>query len=106
MPNMLDLFNYAPVIEQAAQQNNIPTQRLQSLINVESGGNANATSPKGARGFFQVMPETAANPGFGVAPFDPNDPVQNIRGGAAYYAALARHNGGDWSKADAAYNAG
>lgn len=35
---------------------------------MESGGDTSAVSPKGAQGAMQVMPDTAANPGFGVRP--------------------------------------
>lgn len=35
---------------------------------MESGGDTSAVSPKGAQGAMQVMPDTSANPGFGVRP--------------------------------------
>ena len=35
---------------------------------MESGGDTSAVSPKGAQGAMQVMPDTAANPGYGVRP--------------------------------------
>ena len=46
-----------------------------------------ATSPKGARGRFQFMPETAAR--FGVT--DPTDPYQAARGAADYLQANTRY---------------
>lgn len=55
-----------------------PTNDLMnSLMNVESGGNPNALSPKGAAGLYQIMPDTARDPGFGVKPlqgWDGKDP--------------------------------
>lgn len=50
---------------------------MSSLMNVESGGNPNALSPKGAAGLYQIMPDTARDPGFGVKPlqgWDGKDP--------------------------------
>lgn len=35
---------------------------------MESGGDTGAVSPKGAQGAMQVMPDTSADPGFGVRP--------------------------------------
>lgn len=45
-------------IEQLRQKFKVPRVLVQKMVNQESGGNTNALSPKGARGQFQVMPET------------------------------------------------
>lgn len=76
-----------------------------NLIQAESGGNPNAVSPSGARGLTQVMPATAANPGFGVKPMQNNSPEEQIRFGNDYLNAMQqRYN--DPRLAAAAYNAG
>lgn len=67
----------------------------------ESGGNARAVSPKGARGPMQLMPGTAKDLGV-----DPDDPYQNITGGVTYYRQQLDRYGGDERRALAAYNAG
>jgi hypothetical protein len=74
-------------------------------VGVESGGNANAVSSAGAVGLAQVLPSTAANPGFGVAPFDPYQSTSNLSGAAQYLSALYGHFG-NWFDALRAYNAG
>lgn len=51
---------------------------------------------------MQLMPATAAE--LGVT--DPYDPVQNVRGGAAYLHRLLERFAGDVPLALAAYNAG
>ncbi|MFQ5701673.1 MAG: transglycosylase SLT domain-containing protein, partial [Acidobacteriota bacterium] len=48
-----------------------------AVISVESGFDAMAVSPKGARGLMQLMPSTARE--YGVS--DIHDPAQNIEGG-------------------------
>ena len=57
----------------------------------------------------QIMPATAANPGFGVQPATPEEiatPEGNAAFGQRYYQGLLQHFGGDQAKATAAYNAG
>lgn len=83
--------------------NGQPTpQLLDAVQRVESGGNPNALSPKGAEGAYQLMPATAAS----VGVTNPNDPAQARAGAAKYLAQLYQQFGGDANKAIAAYNAG
>jgi hypothetical protein len=64
------------------------------------------TSSKGAMFAGQVMPATAANPGFGIKPAANQTPEEYNRVGREYYQALLKQFGGDEQKAVAAYNAG
>jgi hypothetical protein len=69
------------------------------------------TSAKGAQGEMQVMPDTQANPGFGVRPaaLGPDGkptPDEIARVGVDYIAAMQQRYGGDAAKTLAAYNAG
>ncbi len=73
-----------------------------SIIATESNFDANAISPKDARGLMQLMPATAAR--FGVRNI--MDPVQNVRGGMAYLRWLMAYFEGDLRLVSAAYNAG
>lgn len=93
-------------ITDAANEAGIRPELVHAVVSQESGGRNDAVSPKGATGLMQVMPATAAKPGYGVQPFDPKDPDQNLKGGTAYLKALIDHFGGDEQKALAAYNAG
>lgn len=73
----------------------------------ESGGNPFAVSPKGARGPMQIMPDTAAAPGFGMAPLPPNaTPEQNRAFGQEYMRRITEQVGGDPRLGLAAYNWG
>jgi soluble lytic murein transglycosylase-like protein len=63
-------------------------------------------SSAGARFAMQVLPSTARDPGFGLRPANPNDPVEMNRLGRQYRATMERRYGGDLAKMWAAYNAG
>jgi len=87
---------------------------LPALRMAESGGNPMAVSPKGAAGSYQIMPATAANPGYGVTPlqgWDGVDPrtapeAEQARFANDYLNAMQKVNGGSQELALAAYNAG
>jgi hypothetical protein len=85
----------------AAQAAGVDPDLFLRLVQQESGFRANAVSPKGALGPAQLMPATARELGV-----DPNDPIQNLQGGARYLADRINEFGGDVSLGLAAYNAG
>jgi len=89
-------------LDTLAQQNGVPPEIAYGVIASESQGNPNAVSPKDAQGSFQVMPATAAQPGYGVAPFDPKSP----QGAMSYMGAMWKKAGGDPAKFAAMWNAG
>jgi hypothetical protein len=93
----MDLRSLIPGI---ASQEGVPAALLAKVINVESGGNPLARSPKGAFGPAQLMPATAKDLGVDI-----NDPADNIRGGARYLKQQMDRFG-DPRLALAAYNAG
>tara|TARA_R100000750_G_scaffold21648_1_gene14229 strand:+ start:433 stop:1047 length:615 start_codon:yes stop_codon:yes gene_type:complete len=91
---------YVDMARIAARKHGIPEDLFLRLVMQESRFNPNAKSHKGAIGLAQLMPGTAALLGV-----NPNDPQQNLEGGARYlkqqYAKF-----GTWRLALAAYNAG
>jgi soluble lytic murein transglycosylase-like protein len=84
----------------AARRHNVPEDLFLRLVQQESGWNPRAVSHKGAIGLAQLMPGTAE-----LLRVDPNDPAQNLDGGARYLRAQYDRFR-DWRLALAAYNAG
>jgi hypothetical protein len=93
--------DYRALVAQQAAQIGLDPALVDRLVTQESKYDPTARSPKGALGIMQLMPDTAK--ALGV---DPNDPVQNIKGGLTYLSSLLKRYGGDTRKAVAAYNAG
>lgn len=93
---------YTDIIKQAAEQYNLPSGLLDSIIRHESNFNKDAVSHAGAQGLMQLMPGTARF--LGVK--DSFDPAQNIRGGARYLRQMLDQFNGNIEHALAAYNAG
>ncbi|CAE6739120.1 Membrane-bound lytic murein transglycosylase F [Paraburkholderia domus] len=91
----------APMINEAAHAADVDSALLMAVIDVESGGNPQAVSPKGATGLMQLMPSTGARHGAS----DLFDPRQNVAAGARYLRRLMLQFG-DLQLALAAYNAG
>lgn len=77
----------------------------QSVMQVESGGNPAAVSPKGAMGTMQTMPGTLTDPGYGVTPARDRSPAEMERVGKDYLQAMLTQYG-DPRLALAAYNWG
>src|SRR4030095_14294950 len=82
--------------------NSIRSDLVRAVVQVESGFNPYAVSPKGALGLMQLMPATAQQ--FGVR--NPFDPLENVRAGVAYLRQLLDRYENDERLALAAYNAG
>jgi hypothetical protein len=84
-------------------------QLIRRMIQQESSGNPNAVSPVGASGLMQIMPGTAADPGFGVTPLPWDqvfDPAANQNFGEDYMQALLGRYGNDQARSLVAYNWG
>lgn len=90
------------LIDAYARVYGLSPQLLHAVIRTESAYNHEAVSRAGAEGLMQLMPGTAAR--YGVK--DSFNPVENVRGGAAYLRDLLDMFGQDLKLALAGYNAG
>jgi len=108
MPSHID--HWQDIIGEAAGRFGIPDAWIRGVMQAESGGRAwlngrPITSPKGAMGLMQVMPDTYRNLrvqyGLGSNAYDPHD---NIFAGAAYLRQMYDRYG--YPSLFAAYNAG
>ena len=101
---------WGPYIREASKRFDVPDMWIRSVMQVESGGNLYlggglVTSPVGAMGLMQVMPETydelRGRYNLGDDPYDPHD---NILAGTAYLREMYDIYGSPGFLA--AYNAG
>jgi soluble lytic murein transglycosylase-like protein len=76
---------FAGFIAEASTRFAIPASWIRAVMQVESGGDERATSPRGAMGLMQLMPgtwvELSVRCSLGLDPYDPRD---NILAGTAY----------------------
>jgi len=93
---------YDDLIDEHARTNSVRPDLVRAVMQVESGFNPTARSPKGALGLMQLMPATIRQ--YGVR--NPFSPEENVRAGVAYLRQLLDRYQDKAAHALAAYNAG
>ena len=93
---------YDDLISEHSRTHGVRADLVRAVMQVESGFNPYARSPKGAMGLMQLMPATARQYGVRNA-FNPNE---NVRAGVAYLRELLDRYQNNEELALAAYNAG
>jgi soluble lytic murein transglycosylase len=109
------LFAYYPLeygdqIRACARETGLPAHLIAGIIRQESAFDPQATSPVGARGLMQLMPQTAREVSRKVGvPYVPDrlyDPDLSVRLGAVYFRELLDRFDGNVELALASYNGG
>lgn len=96
---------YFPIIEPILKQYGVPDD-FKYLAVIESGL-LNVTSPSGAKGFWQFMPDTAKEKGMEVNELvDERYHLEKSTEAACKYLLAAKAKFGSWTMAAASYNGG
>ena len=93
---------YDDLISEHSRTHGVRPDLVRAVMQVESGFNPSARSPKGAMGLMQLMPATAKQ--YGVR--NAFNPAENVRAGVAYLRQLLDRYNDNEELALAAYNAG
>jgi soluble lytic murein transglycosylase-like protein len=93
---------YDDLISEHSRSQGVRADLVRAVMQVESGFNPYARSPKGAMGLMQLMPATAKQ--YGVR--NAFNPTENVRAGVAYLRELLDRYQNNEELALAAYNAG
>ena len=103
-------YHHQVIIEREARSQGVDPLLVAAVIRVESGFEEDATSPAGARGLMQLMPQTARWLAWRAGDPDPtarlDEPEVNIHLGVSYLRYLDKQFAGDLPRVLAAYNAG
>jgi len=103
--NLKKAAKYFPVIEPILAEAGIPTDL--KYIAVAESGLSNATSPAGAKGFWQFMKGTGAEYGLDISSeVDERYHLEKATRAACKYLQKLRDRHGSWTLAAAAYNMG
>lgn len=92
---------YVAKVHELSRRFDLSPSLLEAVVWQESRWREGAVSHAGARGLAQLMPGTAKYLGV-----NPDDPMDNLEGGARYLREQLDRFDGDLEKALAAYNAG
>lgn len=98
--------SFFPIIEPILARHHIPSD-FKYLPLVESALNGLAVSPKGAVGYWQLMPDTARELGLVIRPgYDERHSLIKSTNAACRYLTYLHNRLGSWTLAAAAYNNG
>jgi hypothetical protein len=84
-----NIVTYDTELKAAAKKYGIECTLIKSFMYAESGGVNGKTSPAGASGLIQLMPETFKEQGYDISKI--MDPLTNIMAGASYISKLKKN---------------